>query len=325
MINVKLTTQHPQWPLKRQTPGSSGIWGDFRFHINEDIESCDVWIVLEGLLTPESTICSPDSTVLITWEPPTFRTYPRNFLKQFAHVISCHRNLHHYSVNHSQQAHPWFVNKSYDELLIQSPTIKSKLLSIISSNKAFTPEHARRLAFARALKDRLGDRAELYGRGINDFKDKWDVLAPYKYALAMENCSHQDWLTEKLPDCYLAYTFPFYWGAPNVEQYFDPSSFVAIDLHDFDGTLRRIERVLANPDHYGSALGSLRAARSHYLVRLQLFPMLAKWITTHNKPRTPARPITICPDTITPSRTGLGITNYVRMLYKQLTQHTRHR
>ncbi len=37
MIRVKLSTNFPDWPLIRQTPDRSGIWGDCRFFINEDI------------------------------------------------------------------------------------------------------------------------------------------------------------------------------------------------------------------------------------------------------------------------------------------------
>ena len=58
----------PHWPLARQTPGQSGRFGDCQFHINCDVESCDYFVVLEDLITRQTTRCPPDNTLLVTFE-----------------------------------------------------------------------------------------------------------------------------------------------------------------------------------------------------------------------------------------------------------------
>ena len=69
-----------------------------------------------------------------------------------------------------------------------------------------------------ALKKHFGDQIDLFGRGLNDFEDKWDVLANYKYTVAIENDFCDDWVTEKYFDCILSNTLPFYYGCPNLGQ-----------------------------------------------------------------------------------------------------------
>ena len=52
MYKIKISTQFPEWPLLRQTPGSKGIWDNCQFFVNQDVEECDMWVVYEGLLKP---------------------------------------------------------------------------------------------------------------------------------------------------------------------------------------------------------------------------------------------------------------------------------
>lgn len=275
---MKLTTQHPAWPLLRQTPGSGGRWGRYHFVVNEPVERCDFWVVCDGLLTVEETDCPPTGTVLVTWEPPVGvrRPYDQTFVDQFAAVLTCHRSLRHADARFGQQGHPWFVGRSLDQLDEAPTPPKSQQLVIITSDKAFSPAHRARLEFALALKDHFGADARLVGRGIEDFDDKWDVLAPARYAVAVENGVFDDWVTEKLPDCFLAGAFPLYHGAPNVSRYFPDASYEPVDVLDPVGACRVIERLLTDESHYERSLPHLVAAKNHYLQRLQLFPMLVQ-------------------------------------------------
>lgn len=285
-VIVKVTTQHPAWPLLRQTPAASGRWGRYVFHVNTELERCDQWIVCDGLVGPETTWCPAGNTMLITWEPPTGvrQPYDPKFLAQFGSVLACDRALVHHSVLYGQQAHPWFVERTYDELDDVDPPCKSQPLVIITSDKAFSPGHRARIDFAMALKDYFGSDARLVGRGIEDFDNKWDVLAPARYAVAVENAVYDDWVTEKLPDCYLAAAFPLYHGAPNVDRYFSPASFEQVDVGDVSGACRLIERLLADESHYERSLPHLLAARQHYLRELQLFPMIAGLLDRRGAP-----------------------------------------
>ena len=272
---VKLTMQHPRWPLLRQTPGGTGQWGDYRFVVG-DLDQADWWVVLEGLLDSDATVCPPERVILVTWEPPC-RVIPfdSTFLAQFAAVLTSHVDLAHPRVLHGLQGHPWFVEASYDELVAAAPPRKPHELSLITSSKTAVEGHRLRLALAQAVKEHFGDRAELFGRGIRDVARKRDALDGFRYSLAVENDFGPDVLTEKLPDCFLTWTFPFYAGATNVHDYFPPESYELIDPRDIEGSIATIERVLDEPHHYERSLPALDEARKRYLSQYQLFPLLA--------------------------------------------------
>jgi hypothetical protein len=276
-VVVKITTQHADWPLARQTPGESAQWGRYRFVINGDVERCDYWVVCEGLTDVERTKCPSRNTVLVTWEPPeNIRPpYAREFIRQFGTVLTCDRRITHPDVRYGQQGQPWFVDRSYDALRAVEVPTPSRLLTVIASTKALTSLQRSRLDFFRLLAERFGNEVEIVGRGFREIGDKWDVVAASRYTVVVENAVRDDFVTEKLPDAYLGWAFPFYCGAPNVTSYFSPDSLVAIDVRDPESALTRIEQVLEDPDHYERALPALHAARRRYLDELQLFPMLA--------------------------------------------------
>ena len=120
----------------------------------------------------------------------------------------------------------------------------------------------------------------MYGRGINSFDNKWDVLAPYKYTIAIENYRSKYYVTEKFSDALLSYTFPFYYGCTNLSDYYPRDSFEYIDISDIDGSISIIENILQNPLHYSTHLMSLCDARKKYLNEYQILPLLTTIINT---------------------------------------------
>lgn len=296
-VTVKVSTQHPAWPLLRQTPGGTGVWEEFRFVVNEPVESCDFWVVCDGLQHVETTACPPGNTLLITWEPPTGvrPPYATKFISQFGHLLTCHPRVRHPRAVRGQQGHPWFVGRSYDELLAPPSTEKPVPLVIITSNSTLTEGHRRRLRFAREVAGYFGKDAQLVGRGFADFEDKWDVLSPARFSLVVENAVLDDWLTEKLPDSLLAGAIPFYAGAPNAHQYFPAKSYVPIDLRDPASAIRRIEQAMGDDERWGSYQEPLTSAREKYLAELQLFPVMARMIRSRRS-QAPATQITLRPE-----------------------------
>ncbi len=292
MKKIKLSYPAPAMRLEKQSPGGLAKWGDCQFFINQEIEECDAWVVLGGLRQEiETTSCPPDNIIFVAGEPSTIWHYDKRFLKQFAKIITCQREIKGPGVVYGLQGHPWHIGlnhsnpqdlglaKGYDELLSMENVPKTKLLSIITSNKQGTFGHRQRYKFALNLKEVLGDQADLFGRGINDFNDKWDALAPYKYSMAIENCSTEDYVSEKLFDCYLTHTFPFYYGAPNVDTYFPPKSYEPININDFAGSIEKIKDIINNPKHYQEHLPYIIEAKLKYLNDYNVFPLIANLIS----------------------------------------------
>jgi hypothetical protein len=253
----------------------TGEWGGVRFNINRPMAECDAWVVFESLPSELSTKCPPERLVFVTGEPSGIGHYSEEFLAQFGVVVTSHRGLKHPNVIHLQQGHPWFVEKSFDDLLTYTPEVKTAEICVISSDKAFTPGHQRRLDFVREMKSRLGDRLDVFGRGIRDFESKWELLKAYRYCVVLENCEENDFLTEKLPDALLAYCFPFYAGAPNVARYFPTGGCEQISMSNFDASIEVILKCIDNPDHYQNSLESLATARNFYLHHNQFFANMA--------------------------------------------------
>lgn len=275
MIDVKLTTCAPNWPWARQTPEQRLEWGPFRFLVDTEVERCDAWIVFESLSQTESTCCPPENVFFITGEPDAIGAYQPAFLDQFPHVVSGRNDLRHRHQIRLQQGHPWFVEKSFDELARMPPLPKTRDVSVISSDKAFTEGHRARLDFVRALQDRFGDRIDVWGRGLRDFNQKWDVLAPYRYAIVLENFAGDDFLTEKLPDALLAYCFPIYYGCTNVNRYFADDATLKIEIENTEAALEAVAALLETPGEYERRLAGVARARQYYLHHIQFFANLA--------------------------------------------------
>lgn len=281
---VKLSFYYNE-PIFRQTPQSNGIWGDFKFIIDKNIKECDYWIVYSDFeLVLEECICDPENIFFISGEAKfTSVPYCNNFISQFAKFITVQNHLKAKNIIYIQNANPWWVEKNYDEILTFSKPEKTKLISIIASNKVVSKGHRERLKFALKLKDHFGDKLDLFGRGIQTFDSKWDVISNYKFHIAIENDYCDNYVTEKFFDSILANTYPIYYGCPNLEDYIDKNVFSRIDIYNFDKSVEIIENVIQNSEKYELFEKAIIQAKLNYLNELQFFPFLVKLIIDFGK------------------------------------------
>lgn len=300
MFKVKLSIAKDNEGCNRQLPQGKYVWKDYHFFINEDVSEPDFWVVYsKGERKTETAMCAPENTVFITGEPETVYHYSNGFLSQFARILSVQNGIKHQNMLMCQPAQPWHIGKitkkyeggiknasevvytqNYDSLKSSTPQ-KTKLMSVITSNKAFTKGHRERIEFVHGLKDYYGDQLDLFGWGFNDFADKWDVIAPYKYHICIENSAYPHYWTEKLADCYLGGAFPFYFGAPNVEEYFNKDAFCKIDIKDIDRTIKIMDGALAS-SFYEKSIGALETAKQQVLDKYNLFNLLVEQLEQMN-------------------------------------------
>tara|TARA_B110000879_G_scaffold209576_1_gene297661 strand:+ start:1895 stop:2887 length:993 start_codon:yes stop_codon:yes gene_type:complete len=260
------------------TPENKGIFNNFQFFFNTDIEDYDYVVFFEHFSKEVKVSVCLDKVIFIAGEATSIKKYKQNFLDQFGHIITCQEDIKHKSKFLQSPGHSWFSKKSYDELINIDNIKKTKLLSIVVSNKAFTKGHKDRLDFCLKLKERLGDQVDLFGRGFNEFDDKWEVIAPYKYSIAIENSVENHWVTEKIGDCYTSHTFPFYMGAPNIEDYYNPDSYALIDVLDFEKSVAIITNIINDSNHYNNHLEFLKESKRFYLNKHSIIPMVCSFI-----------------------------------------------
>ena len=61
---------------------------------------------------------------------------------------------------------------------------------------------------------------------------KEEVFGDSQYGIAIENFSHRGFFTEKILDCFLLKTIPFYWGCSNIGDYFNTEGIIVFDNVD---------------------------------------------------------------------------------------------
>jgi hypothetical protein len=306
MLTIKLSTNNPERPIIRQTPQSRGIWKNCRFYVDEPVQECDFWVVFDYFREQETVVCPPENTILITGEPTEIKQYLKSYTDQFGLIITCQRRIKHPNVRYSQQALPWHIGrkikdgkeigydfkKDYDWLVKYPPINKDRLISVITSTKDFTYGHRQRLKFVQALSKTLGADLHVFGAGIQEIEDKWDAIAPYRYHVVIENSSEMDYWTEKLSDCYLGGAYPFYYGCPNVRDYFPTGSYTTIPLNVREAA--RIIRNGMNRSTFEASLSQMQYARTLVLDEYNIFSMLQKVCTNLPKDRV-KRPTTLIP------------------------------
>jgi hypothetical protein len=104
---------------------------------------------------------------------------------------------------------------------------KTKLVSMIASNKGWLRGHQNRLQWV----EKLQDKVDLFGTGRpNQLRDKEDGLKDYMFSVAIENDNSDVYFTEKLTDCFAMGTVPIYYGSRKaVEKYFDPTGVIFLE------------------------------------------------------------------------------------------------
>ena len=107
---------------------------------------------------------------------------------------------------------------------------KTKMISMISSNKSMFEGHRKRLEWI----DRLRDQVDFYGRGFStEIETKEEGLCDYMFSIAIENDQYETYFTEKILDCFATGTIPVYLGAPDIGKYFNMGGIIILS-DEFD-------------------------------------------------------------------------------------------
>lgn len=148
---------------------------------------------------------------------------------------------------------------------------KTKLISMVSSNKNFLPGHTFRLKIIE--KFRSDPTLDIFGRGFNEIDKKCSGLSNYYYSVAIENSKYDFWFTEKLIDCFLTGTIPIYYGCPSISKFFNVDGIYQIDnMLELDEAISKISvndyysRIDAIKDNFQRSLEYLDPYKKVYSI-----------------------------------------------------------
>jgi GR25 family glycosyltransferase involved in LPS biosynthesis len=170
----------------------------------------------------------------------------------------------------------WWLSQSYDDLRTTSP-VKTKTLSSIVSSQYIYPGHKLRIDFLRKAEKELD--IDLYGWdnkiGFSSYKGslpngKDNGLLPYKYTVAAENSKRPNYCTEKIYDAILSECLCFYWGCPNMDEFIEPDSYIALDLSNYEQSLEIIKDAIRT-NQWEKRLPVIRRMKLRILEKFSFF------------------------------------------------------
>jgi len=248
-------------------------------HVNDPSKRfADCWFVLEDVPEFDNMCNVPAENIVFlaaeTAQPVSHieeTPHIRTFLEQFGKVFTFHQFMDERAVA-STPFLPWMINSNHGESMwaehlrnvetlsdLKSPQ-KTKLISVICSKQELTDNHRMRIRFVEALKQHFGDSLDWFGNGVKSVPEKWDAIAPYKYHIVLENQSRHNVITEKIGDAFLGYSYPFYWGAPNIFDFFDSRSLTILNIEDLGGSIQQIEQAI-EAQFYENRINQLSTSR----------------------------------------------------------------
>ena len=114
-----LNFSHEDKGLISFTPGLFGIWGNYKFEINNDCKECEYWVILDSFQTGSNSQVKANHVVLVTTEEIEMRTYPNDYLSQFDYIITSRADINGKRVIKWHYICPWHIKRSYDEIIIK--------------------------------------------------------------------------------------------------------------------------------------------------------------------------------------------------------------
>lgn len=170
------------------------------------------------------------SKVKVGWLMEPRAIFPRNYewmksnFDKFDIVLTYDKEL----INLSDKAHfsphcGCWINP-IDQMIYD----KTKLVSIIASNKRQTVGHRFRHSAIKICKDN-NFPLDIFGRGYTPVDYKLTALKDYAFSITFENSKSDYYFTEKLMDCFTTGTVPIYWGCPSIGEFFNINGMIIVD------------------------------------------------------------------------------------------------
>ena len=267
-----------QW--QRQFP-NSGAWKGIRLVSSDVVASPDVTLVVNHPPSNDQII-EADRTIVVHMESQGTRHYGAWANPNPAEFMHVHSRS--FATNFLE----WHLAATYDQLTTSSPD-KSRDLSAIVTGERMDTGHHLRLDLIHLLESN-GQLIDIFGldnnelfhnyRGSLPWLDNREGLDPYRYTIAVENNSQDNYVTEKLVDAILLECLPFYWGCPNLEDIIDPDSFIRLQLDDLEASAKVIQEAIAN-DEYSRRLPAIRRSKDKILNSLQIAPTISRLVRGH--------------------------------------------
>ena len=296
LIRAHIFSPNDPESFYRQAPDSNPTVDGVQFTVGLEIpDIIDVLFVVGRGSFSIPTKLPRERTVFCEVEPDAVNPRNSRFLNQFGIVVTSSEQ--HLTTEKWQQCNfsGWFVGmefseqgikyiKGYDWFNELTPSKKEDKISIVTSNKnrKKRPYYGKRLKFIKELQELIPDHLELYGRGFRSVGEKAQALLPYKYHLALENCSGKFTWTEKISDPLLCWSYPFYFGCTNMEEDLPAGSFSYVDLQDPRGSAEKMVHAIQN-QLWEQSLASIKEARGLILNKYNImfrFSELAKIVMT---------------------------------------------
>jgi hypothetical protein len=272
--------------LRRQSQDGDGRWNDL--WMSPDHRHPDWWLVVNAPRRHGRCLVQrhrPERTILwsVEHQQAGWRRkyrYSRWERDPRYRVVLNHRGRLNWVEFH--------VGHGYAGLKTHTPE-KTRTLSAVIGPAYELAGHRLRVDFLRDLEGRdlsfLETPLDHYGHdnrlGLAHYRGalppyrKEAGLDPYRYSLAVEAVDEPNYATEKIFDCILCETLPFYWGCSNLEDWLEPESFVRLDLEDPDRAYR-VLRDAVEGDAWSQRLPALRRARRRILEEYNVFPVLER-------------------------------------------------
>jgi len=112
-------------------------------------------------------------------------------------------------------------------------TLKTKNISMLSSNKTMCNMHKFRISLAKYYKN--STNVDTYGNF--DGGNRIELHIPfeeYRYSIAIENEVSPYYFTEKILNCFASMTIPIYIGATKIADYFNGDGIIQVKSLDFE-------------------------------------------------------------------------------------------
>lgn len=284
--------------LDRLLPGSTRRWKNVEF-VTEEGRRVDYHVFLECPRRPFHVAAPPNRIWFAIGEPPTSAHRPlHRGAGRGSVVLTCAEDVdalratepRRYISTHCMLA-TWSVERTWDALAYGAAPAKTKDLSWVTSSIPFIAGHRYRLQFLDRLRKSVA--FDLFGRGFTPIDDKWDGIAPYRYSIAFENYRGPTYFSEKLMDCFVAETFPLYYGCSEIERYFPAAALWQLDPED-PLVMDRIGEIVAS-DLWRDRLDAVREAKQLVLNKYNMFITIAELIRSDTTPAEPQRDMVINP------------------------------